>query len=185
MRFDICSTGQILHSSAKKSRALQLQFPLFESVSSQLVSQHLFLNFDSIRKYRFTRVKFRRGEKTIASNNAENVFFSPIVNFGRFHSWNRLDLLLSCSLFFFIFFILNRIYAGRVVISLNERERDRENPFHFSVLEKRDGASGSRSWEIGGEREEEDPFWNESRTPLYARSSTESSSLPFSSRFKW
>lgn len=125
MRFDICSTGQILHSSAKKSRALQLQFPLFESVSSQLVSQHLFLNFDSIRKYRFTRVKFRRGEKTIASNNAENVFFPPIVNFGRFHSWNRLDLLLSCSLFF-LFFLFWIEFTQVELSSRSMREKEIE-----------------------------------------------------------
>lgn len=39
---------------------------------------------------------------------------------------------------------MNRIYAGRVVISLNERERDRENPFHFSVLEMRGGEAGKQ-----------------------------------------
>lgn len=152
MRLDICSIGQILHSSAKKSRALQLQFPLVESVSnSQLVSQHLFLNFDSIRFESIVSQgwSFDEERKQSRAITRKMFFFSPpLVNFGRFHSWNRLSIF-SLFPFPFIFFTSKRVYAGRVVISLNEREREkeRESVSLLLVLEKRGGAPDSRSWE--------------------------------------
>lgn len=189
MRLDICSIGQILHWSAKKSRALQLQFPLVESVSnSQLVSQHLFLNFDSIRFESIVSQgwSFDEERKQSRAITRKMFFFSPpLVNFGRFHSWNRLSIF-SLFPFPFIFFTSKRVYAGRVVISLNEREREKEREFHFFSYWKSAVAHPIR--EAGKQRSRKRILFetNQGHHFTRAQSSTESSSLlPFSSRFKW
>lgn len=128
MRLDICSIGQILHWSAKKSRALQLQFPLVESVSnSQLVSQHLFLNFDSIRFESIVSQGwgFDEERKQSRAITRKMFFFSPpLVNFGRFHSWNRLSIF-SLFPFPFIFFYFKKSLR-RSSCHLAQRERERK-----------------------------------------------------------
>lgn len=84
------------------------------------------LRFDSIRKYRFTRVRFRRGEKTIASNNAENVFFFPSPRKLRTISLVKSTLdLLSFSLSFY-FFLLQKEFTQVELSSRSTRERERK-----------------------------------------------------------
>lgn len=85
------------------------------------------LRFDSIRKYRFTRVKFRRGEKTIASNNAENVFFFPSPRKLRTISLVKSTLdLLSFSLSFYFFYFKKSLRRSSCHLAQRERERERK-----------------------------------------------------------
>lgn len=151
MRLDICSIGQILHSSAKKSRALQLQFPLVESVSnSQLVSQHLFLNFDSIRFESIVSQgwSFDEERKQSRAITRKMFFFSPpLVNFGRFHSWNRLSIFSLFPFPFIFFYFKKSLRRSSCHLAQRERERERKRISLLLVLEKRGGAPDSRSWE--------------------------------------